>query len=107
MHPKNTPILGTASEYSITYLQNTSKFISLFQTTTYDVLNVDAKDDDDDGAGDDGVDDDDNDDDGGAGVPCDPWVRVADRDNLALCTTWPGTQHHHENMNRRMCRWSR
>ena len=71
----------------------------------------------DDGAGDDTVDDDDNDDDGGvddehkdddgAGVPCDPWVRVADRDNLALCTTWPGTQHHHENMNRRMCRWSR
>ena len=56
--------------------------------------------DDDDGAGDDGVDDDDNDDDDGAGVPCDPWVRVADRDNLALCTTWPGTQHHHENMSR-------
>ena len=55
---------------------------------------------DDDGAGDDGVNDDDNDDDDGAGVPCDPWVRVADRDNLALCTTWPGTQHHHENMSR-------
>ena len=57
--------------------------------------------DDDDGAGDDGVDDDNNkDDDDSAGVPCDPWVRVADRDNLALCTTWPGTQHHHENMSR-------
>ena len=55
---------------------------------------------DDDGAGDDGVNDDDNDDDDGGGVPCDPWVRVADRDNLALCTTWPGTQHHHENMSR-------
>ena len=55
---------------------------------------------DNDGAGDDGVDDDDKDDDVGAGVPCDPWVRVADRDNLALCTTWPGTQHHHENMSR-------
>ena len=44
--------------------------------------------------------DDKDDDDDGAGVPCDPWVRVADRDNLALCTTWPGTQHHHENMSR-------
>ena len=52
-------------------------------------------------------DDDDGLGDGDDGVPCDPWVRVADRDNLALCTTWPGTQHHHENMNRRMCRWSR
>ena len=71
-----------------------------------DVVNDDDNDDDD-GAGDDGVNDDDKDDDDGAGVPCDPWVRVADRDNLALCTTWPGTQHHHENMNRRMCRWSR
>ena len=44
--------------------------------------------------------DDKDDDDDGGGVPCDPWVRVADRDNLALCTTWPGTQHHHENMSR-------
>ena len=70
-----------------------------------DVVNDDDNDDDD-GGGNDGVDDADKDDDGG-GVPCDPWVRVADRDNLALCTTWPGTQHHHENMSRRMCRWSR
>ena len=27
------------------------------------------------------------------GVPCDPWVRVADQDNLASRTTWLGTQH--------------
>ena len=39
-------------------------------------------DDDDDGLGD-----------GDDGVPCDPWVRVADRDNLASRTTWPSTQH--------------
>ena len=53
------------------------------------------------GDGDDGDDDDydclsDGDDglcDGDDGVPCDPWVRVADRDNLASRTTWLGTQH--------------
>ena len=36
---------------------------------------------------------DDGDYDGDDGVPCDPWVRVADRDNLASRTTWLGTQH--------------
>ena len=44
---------------------------------------------------DDGGDDDDYDGlgDSDDGVPCDPWVRVADRDNLASRTTWLGTQH--------------
>ena len=44
---------------------------------------------------DDGGDDDDYDGlgDSDDGVPCDPWVRVADRDNLASRTTWRGTQH--------------